>query len=148
LKNMKIAIASDHAGYDVKEKVLRHLESAGHQVVDCGASSAESVDYPQYAAAAAQKVSSGECEQAVEFCGTGIGMSIVANKFPGVRAATCCNTFTTEMARRHNNANILCLGARALDLQVILELVDLFLKTPFEGGRHTRRVEQISEFEK
>ena len=145
---MKIAIASDHAGYEVKEKVRQFIESLGHDVIDCGTGSTESVDYPAFAAAAAQKVSSGECEQAVILCGTGIGMAMVANKFRGVRAAVCYDTFSTEMARAHNDSNALCLGARAMDLKRIIELVDLYLKTPFEGGRHQRRVDQITALER
>ena len=145
---MKIAIASDHAGYEIKEQVRHHISAMGHDVVDCGTNGLESVDYPQFAAAAAKKVSDGECEQAIIVCGTGIGMSMVANKFKGVRAAACCDIFTAEMARRHNNANALCVGARVLDLSRILEIVDLYLKTPFEGGRHQRRVDQIGDLER
>ncbi len=144
---MKIAVASDHAGYEVKDKIAQRLVAAGHEVIDCGANSSESVDYPQFAFAAADKVSQGLVEKAVLVCGTGIGMSITANKLPRVRAALCYNRFTTEMARRHNDANVICVGARAIDLDLCIELVDLFIATPFEGGRHQRRLDQISECE-
>lgn len=145
---MKIAIASDHAGYSEKEEVKRLLAGLGHEVLDCGAESGESVDYPEYAAKAAQKVSGGECETAVMLCGTGIGMAMTANKFRGVRAAVCYSEFSTEMARRHNNANVLCLGARSLSMDQIRRYVDIFLKTPFEGGRHLRRINKIHDYEK
>jgi ribose 5-phosphate isomerase B len=145
---MKIAVAADHAGFEAKEKVRHHLESQGYEIVDCGTNGPDPVDYPTYAAAAAKKVSRGECEHGVMLCGTGIGMAIAANKFKGVRAAVCYDTFSTEMARRHNDANVLCLGARSLDLKKIVELVDLYLKTPFEGGRHQRRVDEIRSLEK
>jgi ribose 5-phosphate isomerase B len=145
---MKIATASDHAGYSEKEEIRKLLTSLGHEVADCGTDSGESVDYPDYAAKAAEKVSSGECEQAVMLCGTGIGMAMTANKFRGVRAAVCYSEFSTEMARRHNNANVLCLGARSLSMDQIRRYVDIFLKTPFEGGRHLRRMNKIHELEK
>ena len=145
---MKIAIASDHAGYSEKEEVKKLLLSLGHEVVDSGTNSGESVDYPDYAAKAAEQVSSGKCEQAVMLCGTGIGMAMTANKFKGVRAAVCYSEFSTEMARRHNNANVLCLGARSLSMDQIKRYVDIFLKTPFEGGRHLRRMNKIHDYEK
>ncbi len=144
---MKIAVASDHAGYEVKDKIAQRLVAAGHEVIDCGTNSPDSVDYPQFACAAAEKVSQGIVEQAVLVCGTGIGMSITANKLPRVRAALCYSRFTTEMARRHNDANIICVGARAIDMDLCLELVNIFITTPFEGGRHQRRLDQISDCE-
>jgi ribose 5-phosphate isomerase B len=144
---MKIAIASDHAGYSEKEEVKKMLQSLGYEVADCGTESGESVDYPDFAARAAEKVSKGECEMSVMLCGTGIGMAMAANKFSGVRAAVCYSEFSTEMARRHNNANVLCLGARSLSMDQIRRYVDIFLKTPFEGGRHLRRINKIHELE-
>ncbi len=145
---MRIAIASDHAGYSEKEEVKRLLTSLGHEAVDCGTGSGESVDYPEFAAKAAEMVSRGECDQAVMLCGTGIGMAMTANKFKGVRAAVCYSEFSTEMARGHNNANVLCMGARSLSMEQIRRYVDIFLKTPFEGGRHLRRINKIHEYEK
>ena len=144
---MKIAVASDHAGYEVKDRIAQRLAAAGHEIIDCGTNSAESVDYPRFACAAAEKVSEGVVEMGVLVCGTGIGMSIAANKLPRVRAALCYSRFTTEMARRHNDANIICVGARALDLDLCVELVELFIATPFEGGRHQRRLDLIGECE-
>jgi len=144
---MKIAIASDHAGYSEKEEVKKLLQSLGNEVIDCGTGSGESVDYPDFAAKAAEKVSKGECDLSVMLCGTGIGMAMTANKFRGVRAAVCYSEFSTEMARRHNNANVICLGARSLSMDQIRRYVDIFLKTPFEGGRHLRRINKIHDCE-
>ena len=145
---MKIALGSDHAGFELKEKIKTLLQDLGHEVVDVGCYSTESVDYPVFGAKVAQAVARREAERGVLICGTGLGMSMVANRFPGVRAALCHELFTTQMARRHNDANILVLGGRVLGDVLALEMVKVFLETPFEGGRHARRVEMIENIAK
>jgi len=140
---MKIHIGSDHAGYEVKEKLKAHLAEKGLACVDCGTSNTESTDYPDYAAEVARRVAADRESRGVLVCGTGIGMSMAANKVAGVRAAVVHDEFTARMARAHNNANVLCLGARVVDGETAAHLVDIFLETPFEGGRHSRRVEKI-----
>lgn len=144
----KIAIASDHAGFELKEKIKEHLISLGYEVIDLGTNSHESVDYPDYAEKLAVKVSSGEVSEGILCCGTGIGMSIAANKIPGVRAGVAVNEFMARMAREHNNANVLCLSGRLTDPETAKKLVDVWLNAKFEGGRHERRVKKISEIEK
>ncbi len=138
-----IAIASDHAGFQYKEKVKVLLTQLNHEYKDFGTSSSESVDYPDYALAASQAVSSGECELGIIVCGSGIGVSIVANKQKGVRAAACESVTAAELSRRHNNANVLCFGERLVGLGVVEDMIKIFLTTNFEAGRHTRRVEKI-----
>jgi len=145
---MKVAIASDHRGYHLKEKVIALLKSRGHEVIDDGPASDTSVDYPDFAALVAKKVSSGEVERGILICGTGIGMAISANKFPGVRAAACTDEVTAELSRRHNDLNVLCLSGDLLSSRSIERLVDIWMKTDFEGGRHQRRVEKIRDLEK
>ncbi len=145
---MKIALGSDHAGFELKEKVKTLLQDLGHEVVDVGCHSTDSVDYPVFGAKVARAVARGEVERGVLICGTGLGMSMVANRFPGVRAALCHELFTTQMARRHNDANVLVLGGRVLGDVLALEMVKVFLETPFEGGRHARRVEMIENLAK
>jgi len=140
---MKIAIASDHAGFEVKQALSEHLRKTGHEVVDHGCHEAVSCDYPDLAATAARSVAAGHEEVGILLCGTGIGMSMAANKVPGIRAALVHDAFTAEMSRRHNDANVLCMGARVLGEAKCLELADLWLQTPFEGGRHARRVGKI-----
>ncbi len=144
---MKVAIGSDHAGYEYKEMIKKYLEEKGFEVIDKGAYSVERVDYPVYAEAVAKSVASGEAEKGILICGTGIGMSIVANKIKGVRAALCPNNFMAEMARKHNNSNILCLGQRVIGTDHALSIVDTFFNTEFEGGRHLNRVELIKQLE-
>ncbi len=144
----KIAIASDHAGFELKEKIKEHLESAGYEVLDLGTDSTESVDYPDYAEKLALRISSGEVKEGILCCGTGIGMSIAANKFPGVRAAVAVNEFMARMAKEHNNANVLCLSGRLTDPETAKKLVDIWLTAKFEAGRHERRVNKIIEIEK
>ena len=144
---MKVAIASDHRGYHLKEKVIALLKSRGHEVIDDGPASDTSVDYPDFAALVAKKVSSGEVERGILICGTGIGMAISANKFPGVRAAACTDEVTAELSRRHNDLNVLCLSGDLLSSRSIERLVDIWMKTDFEGGRHQRRVEKIRDLE-
>ncbi len=145
---MKIAIASDHRGFEFKKRVISMLTQAGHQVIDFGTSNDnESVDYPDYGIKAARSVGSGECDRGILICGTGIGMSLVANKVRGVRAAVCHNLYTVEMSRRHNDSNVLCIGADVVNEELLEQKVKLWLETPFEGGRHARRVDKITNVE-
>ncbi len=145
---MRVAIASDHGGYRLKEFVRRLLEEMEVEVLDFGTDSEESVDYPFYAAKVARAVASGEVDRGILCCGTGIGMSIVANRFPGVRAALCHDEYTARMSRLHNDANVLALGGRVLGEGVAAEIVRVWLETPFEGGRHERRLGKLEEIEK
>lgn len=140
---MKIIIGSDHAGYAMKEQIKRYLEKKGIAVEDAGPVSEESVDYTDYAKKVARQVSDGKFERGVLLCGTGIGMSIAANRFKGVRAALANDLFSAIMSRRHNDANILVLGGRLIGDTLALQLVETWLDTPFEGGRHQRRLEKI-----
>ena len=145
---MKIALASDHRGFEFKKHVVSMLNQMGHAVKDFGTTtSTESVDYPDYGLKAARAVGSGECERGILICGTGIGMSLVANKVKGVRAAVCHNLYTVEMSRRHNDSNVLCIGADIINEDLLEQKVKLWLETPFEGGRHARRVEKIKNLE-
>jgi len=144
---LKIALGADHRGYQTKEKVKGFLTSMGYEVLDFGTDSPSSSDYPDYVYPACQAVTSGEAESAILFCGTGIGMSIMANKVRGIRAALCHDEFTAGMSRRHNNANILCLPADLIGEELTRRIVEVWLKTRFEGGRHERRVRKINEFE-
>jgi ribose 5-phosphate isomerase B len=144
---VRIAVAVDHGGFPLKETICAALEHGGHEVVDCGADTDESVDYPLYAARAARLVSTGEAERAVLACGSGVGVSIVANKLAGVRAVNAHGRDEAEMARRHNDANVLALAGRSLDGSVARTIVETFLRTEFEGGRHQRRVDQIGQVE-
>jgi ribose 5-phosphate isomerase B len=145
---MKIMIGSDHRGLDLKRRLLLALRDAGHEVFDAGPDSADSVDYPDFAFAVAQAVGSGRVDRGVLLCGTGIGMCIAANKVDGVRAAPCHDPITAEMSRRHNDANILCLSADLLGEELVHRMVRIWLDTPFDGGRHARRVDKIVQFEK
>ena len=145
---MRIAIGCDHRGCDVKDKILDLLRKLGHEVVDEGTHDYDSVDYPDIAAAVAEKVSDQQVERGILICGTGIGMCIAANKFPGVRAAPCHDDLTAEMSRRHNDLNVLCLSADILGGRLIDRMVEIWLATDFEGGRHARRVEKIGQLEK
>ncbi|MBI3585758.1 MAG: ribose 5-phosphate isomerase B [Ignavibacteriales bacterium] len=138
-----IALASDHAGYDYKEKIKTLLDELKLPYRDFGTSSKDSTDYPDWAHKAAQAVSSGECEQGILVCGTGIGMSIVANKHKGVRAAVCESVTAARLARQHNNANVLTVGERIIGWESVVDIVKVFFSTSFEGGRHARRVEKI-----
>jgi len=145
---MKVAIASDHRGFHLKEKVISLLKAKGHTVIDDGPSSEASVDYPDFAALVATKVSRGEAERGILICGTGIGMAISANKFPGVRAAACADEVTAELSRRHNDLNVLCLSGDLLSSRVTERLVEIWMDTEFEGGRHARRIDKIGELER
>ncbi len=144
---MKIAVGSDHAGYELKEYVKEMLLKEGYEVVDMGTNFMESVDYPDYAKAVCEKIQSGDAEFGILACGTGIGMSITANKFVGIRAALCLFPEMARLARAHNNANVLALGGRLMGKDLAWKTVKIFLETDFEGGRHERRVEKISKIE-
>ena len=144
---MKIAIASDHGGFDLKEQVKVWLQEMGHEVEDFGCHSKESCDYPDFGAAAARAVASGQCERGIVICTTGIGISIAANKVKGIRCALCSEPWCAEMTRRHNNANMLAMGAGAVGPLLARRIVETFLTTEFEGGRHQRRVDKITAVE-
>ena len=145
---MNIAVGSDHRGVETRHRVVEVLKALGHEVCDTGTDSTESIDYPDIAAAVAARVSRGEAERGILICGTGIGMAISANKFPGVRAAPCHDDITAEMSRRHNDLNVLCLSADLLGEKLIARMIELWLKTPFDGGRHSRRIEKIAAQER
>ena len=138
-----IALASDHAGFKLKEKIKKYLISNNYDIVDFGTNSESSVDYPIYAHKAAHSVSTGQCEKGIVCCGSGIGVSIAANKEKGIRCALIHDEFTAEMCKRHNNANMIALGARVVDHDEALKLVDIWLGAQFEEGRHQRRIDQI-----
>lgn len=140
-----IALGCDHAAYYLKETIKKYLETIDYKVVDYGTNSNENVDYPDIIHPLAKDVNDGKFEKAIIMCGSGIGVSIVANKYPNVRCALCMNIELAEMSRKHNNANILALGARFISEDLAIHIVDKFLKTDFEGGRHQRRVDKISE---
>lgn len=144
---MKIAVASDHRGFEVKAKVLDLVKSMGHEGLDFGPDGSESVDYPDYASKVAQAVSDEVADRGILICGTGIGMCIVANKFRGVRAAPCHDDVTAEMSRLHNDANVLCLSADLLGDRLVNRMVEIWVKAGFEGGRHARRLEKITGLE-
>jgi ribose 5-phosphate isomerase B len=145
---MRVAVGSDHRGTEVRHHLLDLLRALGHEAVDVGPDSPDSVDYPDVAALVAQQVSRNEVDRGILICGTGIGMAISANKFLGVRAAPCHDDITAEMSRRHNDLNVLCLSADLLGEKLIARMVELWLTTPFEGGRHARRIEKIAEQER
>jgi ribose 5-phosphate isomerase B len=145
---MKIAIASDHGGFLQKEPLSKHIKDLGHEVVDFGPDTSESVDYPDYAIPVARAVASGECDFGILICGTGLGMAITADKVPGVRAVPIQDEEFCRLSRQHNNANVLTLSGRFVSLMQNEKLVDIFLSTEFAGGRHARRVEKISELDK
>ncbi|MDP8246988.1 MAG: ribose 5-phosphate isomerase B [Candidatus Tritonobacter lacicola] len=145
---MKIAIGSDHGGYGLKEEIKRKLEEKGIEILDCGCFSEESCDYPDFAEKVARAVGSGEVERGILVCKTGIGMAIAANKVTGVRAANCRTVDDARLSRQHNDSNVLALGAGVVDPARAKEIVDTWLETPFEGGRHQKRVDKISGMEK
>jgi ribose 5-phosphate isomerase B len=144
----KIAIGADHAGWELKDKIKAHLAQQGFEVDDKGTASSESVDYPDFAKSVGEEVAHKQADLGVLVCGSGIGMAIAANKVPGVRAANVTTEYEAQMSREHNDANVLALGARILDEQKALTIVDKFLQTQFAGGRHQRRVDKISEIER
>lgn len=138
-----ILIASDHAAFDLKQYLVTFLKEMGHEVEDLGVDGVESVDYPDFAHRLAEGVQRGDGVQGILVCGTGLGMSMAANRHRAIRAAVCHDAYTAAMARKHNDANVLCLGARVLGVGVVEQVVRVFLSTPFEGGRHQRRVDKI-----
>lgn len=144
---MRIAIASDHRGFSVKVRILALLAESGHETLDYGPENSDCVDYPEFAAKVAKAVSEHEVDRGILICGTGIGMCIVANKFPKVRAAPCHDDLTAEMSRLHNDANVLCLSADLLGERLVNRMLDIWLNTEFEGGRHARRLDMIAEYE-
>ena len=144
---MKIALASDHGGFALKNEIGAYLKEQGHETVDFGCYSTDSCDYPDFGAPAARAVAKGECERGVVICSTGIGISISANKVRGIRCALCGDLYSAEMTRRHNNANVLAMGASLTAPTLAKKIVDVFLATPFEGGRHQRRVDKLDRIE-
>ena len=142
-----LAIGSDHGGFALKQDIMKHLTERGIEYHDYGTYSDESCDYPEYGEATARAVASGECDRGIVICGTGIGISLAANKVHGIRCALCGDCYSAEMTRRHNDANMLALGARVLGEGLALKIVDTFLDTPFEGGRHARRIEKLMAIE-
>jgi ribose 5-phosphate isomerase B len=147
-EKLRIAVGGDHAGFALKEKVREYLASRGFEVEDAGPSSADSVDYPDFAEKVAERVASRKADFGVLMCGTGLGVAIAANKVPGIRAATCNDTLSAHFARAHNDANILAMGGRLIDVATAQEVLDTWFSTPFEGGRHQRRVDKIAIIEK
>jgi ribose 5-phosphate isomerase B len=144
----RIAIGSDHAGFPVKEAIRKYLETAGYAVDDQGTSSEDSVDYPDYGKAVGERVAAKQDDLGIVVCGSGIGISIAANKVPGIRAALAHNVLTAQLAREHNDANVLALGARIVTPAAALEMVQTFLTTPYAGGRHQRRLDKITQIER
>lgn len=145
---MKIALGCDHGGFSHKNAIYEYLQKNGYDVIDFGIYEEKAVDYPDIAQKVCRSIQSGECDRGILICGTGIGMSLAANKFKGIRAAACSEHFSAKYTRLHNDANILCLGGRVIGIGTALELTDLFVKTDFEGGRHQNRVNKITEIEK
>lgn len=145
---MKVALGADHGGYDLKEEIRKHLEEKGYDILDLGTHSHDSVDYPRFGFAVGDAVINGKAELGIVVCGTGLGISMAANKVSGIRAAVCTETYSARMAREHNNANVLALGGRVTGVGLALDIVDVFVKTDFAGGRHARRVELITDIEK
>jgi ribose 5-phosphate isomerase B len=144
---MKVALGCDHAGFILKDVVAAYLAQAGHEVLDEGTDSDASCDWPDFGERVARRVACGEAERGIAICGTGIGMSITANKLPGVRAALCNGLFTARYSRLHNDANVLAMGARVIGPGLAEEIVRTWMETPFEGGRHSRRLEKLAEIE-
>lgn len=142
---MKIGIGSDHGGYELKESIKEYLTEEGIQFIDYGTNSLESVDYPDYGRAVAEAVINKEVDKGILICGTGIGISITANRIKGIRCALCTDSYSAKMSRMHNNANILALGGRVLGVGLALDIVKTFLDTEFEGGRHERRINKIDD---
>jgi ribose 5-phosphate isomerase B len=144
---MKVAIGSDHRGFQVKRKVVEFIERLGHEAIDLGTSTEGTVDYPDFALEVGNAISQGRVDRGILICGTGIGMSMAANKIRGVRAALCHDDVTAEMSRRHNDANVMCLSADLLGDRIIERMIEKWLSTEFEGGRHARRVDKIRRIE-
>ena len=144
---MKIAIASDHGSYDYKQELIPYIESLGHQVLDLGCHGPASVDYPDYGIPCAQAVARGEADRGVVICGTGIGISISANKVPGIRCALCTDPVMARLTREHNDANMLAMGGRIIGIELAKGIVQVFLSTEFSGGRHKTRIDKIAQYE-
>ena len=142
-----IVLAADHGGYLLKEEVKKHLDAKGVEYIDCGCYNGESVDYPDMAKRACEKIQSGEAEKGFLFCGSGVGISIAANKMKGIRCCCCSDTFSAKYTRLHNDANVLAMGGRIVGPGLAIEMIELFLNTEFEGGRHTGRVEKLMALE-
>lgn len=147
MKQTKITIGCDHAGYELKGKIIAHLEERGIEVIDVGTHSADSCDYPTIAHALCKNIQDGVTELGILICGTGIGMSMAANKHRGIRAAACSDTFSARLTRIHNDANVLCFGERVVGMGLAIDLVDNFIDAEFEGGKHQRRVDMITAIE-
>tara|TARA_B100001123_G_scaffold13777_1_gene15769 strand:+ start:579 stop:1034 length:456 start_codon:yes stop_codon:yes gene_type:complete len=143
----KIAIASDHGGFDLKENIIAYLIKKGLEVDNFGAHSADSVDYPDYGIKLAQAITDKKFVRGILICGTGVGMSIVVNRFPGIRGTLCSDVYTAKMCREHNNSNILIMGGRVIDVSLAIEILETWLNTEFEGGRHQRRLDKIHQIE-
>ncbi len=140
---LRVAVGSDHGGFRLKAAIVTRLRQQGYEVEDMGTDSGASVDYPEFARAVCRAVAAGACDRGILVCGTGIGMSMVANREPAIRAALCHDAYTARMSREHNDANVLCLGERVLGEGVALDLVEIWLATPFAGGRHLRRIQMF-----
>lgn len=145
---MRIAIAADHGGFELKDSMVEYIKSLGNEVMDLGTNSADSVDYPDYAKKVCEEIQKGNSDLGILICGTGIGMSLAANKFEGIRAACVSDVYSAKMSRNHNNANVLCIGARVIGDEVAKLIIKTFLENEFEAGRHQRRVDKIMAFEK
>ncbi|OXZ28452.1 ribose 5-phosphate isomerase B [Finegoldia magna] len=145
---MKIAIAADHGGFELKDSMVEYIKSLGNEVMDLGTNSADSVDYPDYAKKVCEEIQQGNSDLGILICGTGIGMSLAANKFEGIRAACVSDIYSAKMSRNHNNANVLCIGARVVGDEVAKLIIKTFLENEFEAGRHQRRVDKIMAIEK
>lgn len=148
MKPEKIVIGSDHAGLSLKKNIMTHLSEIGVEFEDVGTYTSDSCDYPEYASALCKKIQNGEYELGILICGTGVGMSMAANKHNGIRAACCSDTFSAKMTRMHNNANVLCIGERVVGTGLAIELCDIFINTDYAGGRHEKRVQMLAEIEK
>lgn len=142
-----IAIGCDHGGYQYKQELMKHLAEKGYEFEDFGTYSADSCDYPEFAEKVCRAIQEGKCDRGILICGTGIGMSMCANKMKGIRAAVCGDHFSAEFTRRHNDANVLCMGARTIGAGVMIQIADIFLTTEFEGGRHQRRIDMMMALE-
>lgn len=141
-------MGSDHGGFQLKEEISKYLQGQGFEILDCGTNSTDSVDYPRFGFAVAQAVLNGQVDCGIVVCGTGQGIAMSANKLSGIRAAVCSETYSARMAREHNNANILALGERIIGVGLALDIVDVFLRTDFAGGRHSKRLELIAALER
>ena len=144
---MKIAIGNDHAAVALKNEIMEYVQSLGHEVVNFGTDTNESCHYPEYGEKVANAVASGEVDRGIAICGTGVGIGLACNKVRGIRACTCSEPYSAEYSRRHNNANIITFGARVIGIETAKQIVDVFMKTEFEGGRHERRVDQLMDIE-